>query len=1165
MLSGGGRINPDRLYYYTGWADLTSHPGTWWTQAADAFSVSSGAAVDADRLKALARGEGARQRKDRHPGLEYTFSAPKSVSLVAYGHPHEPLGAKVIEAHERSVRAALRWLEEHGAVVIRHRDKVAEHFEPARGIYALFGHSTSRAGDPQLHTHVLALNLAAGVEGGLGAIARHVLKAWIEPASSIYKLALRAELADMGLRFEAPAANGLAELEGIPERIRKRFSRRRSAIETHVQDLESQGAEIGPGLRRMLAVYTREKKPTGREAAEVEDVRSWLRPLLERHGVDEWLWARMFDRPFHSPRPSAAQAKELLDRLLCDGGALASSSSWDRKQLIARLPSVMAEGASPEELDELVELIEADERLAQLVYVDDAGSVARRAGASDLCLAVASEEDLAVPSSLGVRFTSKALLEAEHRVLVAAATWAWPTGRRDHQVAEAVLAEAARRSGPPSAEQAELVRHFVYRCKKAITLGVGVPGSGKTSAMALCVEAWRRLGVPVVALSFKANSARELAAAAATDGSTVDRFLAGYDHGRVQIAPGAVILVDEASELSTPRLDRLVELAQKHRAKLVLLGDDRQRPSIEAGGMFATLVRHNPAAVLSVNLRQRLDYEREAVGLLRRGQSEAAFSIWGDRGHFRAASRYEDLLKLTVDGWLGDRAAAPAAVMMAHSNSEVDALNDLARSALIDRGHLPAKPLLEVGPTAGRAVRAYAVGDRIVLTKNDSAHRVIDSFGNDTGGIANGMIGTVKRYNHVLRTLVVETDTGTVGLDHSYVRDHSAHGYAFTVAKLQSTTVQGRTQIFRPETLSASDFLVAASRATAGVSFNFLATPGGAAGEGHPGAEHDNSDTQGYLYGLLSSLCARLDKEPVALSASAVLLSQAEARQLAKTLRSEGCSAYRAMWSRYATGRDAYSAEGAERARLRTVIWAERAAQLRSELQAGGGAEDELAVAEGNLAVARGIEMTVANFEAATRRGLRPERRYALEQLAVARLACLYAERAERELGPSGLEEDPVLGVSIPTFGSFTEAEGALDVQELPDAAMVLDEFVPEPERMITTHAKAVLGSLYEELRQSSVAPDPEELVAAAEREPEGTASALEVVARLLGPSWAEHLARQFEAHAKSRGWEVRTRPGVASLVLRDPYDRTRRREPPPALVAEPPQWDQGAADGLFA
>jgi hypothetical protein len=271
------------------------------------------------------------------------------------------------------------------------------------------------------------------------------------------------------------------------------------------------------------------------------------------------------------------------------------------------------------------------------------------------------------------------------------------------------------------------------------------------------------------------------------------------------------------------------------------------------------------------------------------------------------------------------------------------------------------------------------------------------------------------------------------------------------------------------------------------------------------------------------------------------------------------------MWSRYASGRDTYSAEGVKRARLRSLLWAERAEQLRQEVAQGLASEEELVGAEGNLAVARAIEMTAVKFESATKKGLRPERRYALEQLAVARLACLYAEQAKRSEAASVSLVDPVVGVALELLAHTQVLEGVLDVQELPDAGGQLDEFRPDPQSMIATHGAAVLGPLYGALHRQGLRPDPEELVAAAEHEPEGIGQALCQVADALGPSWADHLARQFASYGRAQGWEVATRPHVSTVVVTDPVERRRFAPsvvPPPASAQS---RDAGPEHGLQA
>src|SRR5918994_927271 len=100
--------------------------------------------------------------KRRTPGFDATFSAPKSVSVL-WATADEETAAAIRDAHERSVDAALGYLEREAAFSRTGAERV-----PTRGsgfVGAAFRHRTSRAGDPQLHTHVLVANLTQS-EGG---------------------------------------------------------------------------------------------------------------------------------------------------------------------------------------------------------------------------------------------------------------------------------------------------------------------------------------------------------------------------------------------------------------------------------------------------------------------------------------------------------------------------------------------------------------------------------------------------------------------------------------------------------------------------------------------------------------------------------------------------------------------------------------------------------------------------------------------------------------------------------------------------------------------------------------------------------------------------------------------------------------------------------------
>src|SRR5918994_226074 len=100
--------------------------------------------------------------KRRTPGFDVTFSAPKSVSVL-WATADRETAAAISDAQEHSVDAALGYLEREAAF-----SRTGAMRAPTRGsgfVGAAFRHRTSRAGDPQLHTHVLIANLTRDENG----------------------------------------------------------------------------------------------------------------------------------------------------------------------------------------------------------------------------------------------------------------------------------------------------------------------------------------------------------------------------------------------------------------------------------------------------------------------------------------------------------------------------------------------------------------------------------------------------------------------------------------------------------------------------------------------------------------------------------------------------------------------------------------------------------------------------------------------------------------------------------------------------------------------------------------------------------------------------------------------------------------------------------------
>ena len=221
--------------YYSGEGEA---PGQWKGDAASELGISG--EVGPDQLRAMLIGHhpetdepltaslGSNRSQGPVPGFDLTFSAPKSVSLTwALGSPETQ--AAVLDAHRRSIDAALGYLE-HEACWAR-RGHGGATFVAGNGyLAAAFRHRSSRAGDPQLHTHVLIANATKGPDGRWSRLHHPSIYAQAKTAGYLYEAQLRHELTQsLGVRWQ-PIRNGIAEIDGFKDEQLREFSTRRAEI-----------------------------------------------------------------------------------------------------------------------------------------------------------------------------------------------------------------------------------------------------------------------------------------------------------------------------------------------------------------------------------------------------------------------------------------------------------------------------------------------------------------------------------------------------------------------------------------------------------------------------------------------------------------------------------------------------------------------------------------------------------------------------------------------------------------------------------------------------------------------------------------------------------------------------------------------------------------------
>src|SRR5450432_3158818 len=242
--------------YYLGAGET---PGVWVGRGLAQLGLEPGGEVSEQQLEAVfARGLhpvtgealGRGWRADAVTGYDLTFSAPKSVSVL-WALGGATAQTQVAQAHRAAVNAAISYLDTHAALSRRGTDGV-EQIRTGGFAAALFDHRTSRAGDPQLHTHALVPNKLLCADGVWRTIDGHELFHHKKAAGVLYQAALRAELhSRLGVVFDAPSAHGQAEILGVPKEVMAAWSKRTAQIDAEaapvIADYE---ATLGRDLTR---------------------------------------------------------------------------------------------------------------------------------------------------------------------------------------------------------------------------------------------------------------------------------------------------------------------------------------------------------------------------------------------------------------------------------------------------------------------------------------------------------------------------------------------------------------------------------------------------------------------------------------------------------------------------------------------------------------------------------------------------------------------------------------------------------------------------------------------------------------------------------------------------------------------------------------------------
>jgi ATP-dependent exoDNAse (exonuclease V) alpha subunit len=226
---------------------------------------------------------------------------------------------------------------------------------------------------------------------------------------------------------------------------------------------------------------------------------------------------------------------------------------------------------------------------------------------------------------------------------------------------------------------------------------------------------------------------------------------------------------------------------------LVLVGDPRQLPEIDAGGAFRGLLDRHGDAGLFDNRRQHAPWERDALAELRHGNPNNAFESYVAHDRVHVGGHF-DIRAQLINDWSKARTAGQQVLIVAPNLRAVDDLNRLARDYRQLTGEL-GRDRSWIG------FRPYTEGDRVLALRND--YQV---------GILNGTLGTITSIDDDNKTINVRTDDQrSVAIPFDYAERNLSHGYATTIHKAQGTTVD-RCFVYVDETTSREHTYTALSR-----------------------------------------------------------------------------------------------------------------------------------------------------------------------------------------------------------------------------------------------------------------------------------------------------------------------------------------------------------------
>lgn len=593
--------------------------------------------------------------ENRRAGIDVTFSAPKSVSVLMEFHEangDEKEGAKLREAHEKAVLKSMNLLEKKYAKTRVYNDKKEQIRVDAKMMFASFEHDTSREAlgqiDPQLHTHNFIFSTVFYKNKATGKVENKALtneeiyqnKMFL---GQHYRSELAKNLKDLGLNIEVTdRAKGLFEIDGFSQNQLEEFSSRSKLI----TDLIPKYREKYPSLdeQKLLEIIKSDTKGS-KKTIDRDAVKSINLERAKSVGIDKDFVANLS----HNLSDEKIDYKKIIDthidkalHTLIENNSVFKEEDLLKEVLKYGLEYPINNAMAKEYISQRKDILQLDKNV----------------------------------------FSTIDMIKAEKNIILAT-----HQGRRNGLQLETDIQSVhdfIDKNYSTMTQGQRDMTEFILNNKDQFLAIQGDAGTGKTYS-AKAIKEYINAKSPeqeIIGLAFTGRASSGLEADSGIKSSTIHSFLSKEKKRKESNKP-RVIIVDEAGMIGSFQMNEIIEVAKKNGDKVVFMGDTKQFESVNAGRAFKDMQKFGMKTVyLDEVKRQETQHSTDAIEALKAQKIDKSFSTIEEQKKLFEEDRDVQISKIAEDYAKNYKKDIKDTLILTSTNKDRKELNDVIRDKL---------------------------------------------------------------------------------------------------------------------------------------------------------------------------------------------------------------------------------------------------------------------------------------------------------------------------------------------------------------------------------------------------------------------------------------------------------------------------------------------------